>query len=76
MILCITANPAIDVIYEMDELDTNGVNVVDDAYKTPGGKGINVSKVLDLLRADFMVTGFIGGSNGDYVIDKLESAEV
>lgn len=38
MILCITANPAIDVIYEMDELDTNGVNVVDDAYKTPGGK--------------------------------------
>lgn len=76
MILCITANPAIDVIYEMDELDTNGVNVVDDAYKTPGGKGINVSKVLDLLRADFMVTGFIGGSNGDYVIDKLDDVNI
>ena len=76
MILSITSNPAIDVIYEMDELDTNGVNVVDDVYKTPGGKGINVSKVLDLLRADFMVTGFIGGSNGDYVIDKLDDVNI
>lgn len=76
MILCITANPAIDVIYEMDELDINGINTVDDVYKTPGGKGINVAKVLDLLRADFMVTGFIGGSNGDYVIDKLDDVNI
>ncbi len=76
MILCVTTNPAIDVIYKMDDLDVNGINRVDDVYKTPGGKGINVAKVLNLMKADFLVTGFIGGKNGDYVIDKLDDVNI
>lgn len=76
MILCVTTNPAIDVIYQVEKLDINGVNRALDVYKTPGGKGINVSKVLHLLQADVMVTGFIGGSNGDYVIDKLDELNI
>lgn len=75
-ILSTASNPTIDVIYKMDKLDINGMNVVNDVYKTPGGKGINVSKALGSLRADSMVIGFTDGSNGDYVIDESDDMNI
>ena len=38
---------------------------VDKIIKSPGGKGLNVSKVLKQLGADITASGILGGKNGN-----------
>lgn len=65
MIITITCNPAIDkTVYE-------NKTVFD-----IGGKGINVSKVLNNLNTKSIVTGFIGNENKDLVVNDLNSLEI
>ena len=46
MILTVTLNPSIDVSYPLEHLATNTVNRVKNVRKTAGGKGLNVSRVI------------------------------
>lgn len=65
MIITITCNPAIDkTVYE-------NKTVFD-----VGGKGINVSKVLDKLGTKSIATGFIGKDNKDLIINDLNSLNI
>ena len=60
MIITVTCNPAIDkTVYE-------NKTVFD-----IGGKGINVSKVLNELNTKSIVTGFVGKDNMDIIINDL-----
>jgi tagatose 6-phosphate kinase len=38
----------------------------------PGGKGVNVARVAHLLGGPVHATGFVGGSNGQYIETELE----
>lgn len=67
MILTITMNPTVDRTYYLDDLILGQVNRVREKTVTPGGKGINVSKVLRLLDEATTASGFIGGSTGDFI---------
>ncbi len=49
MILTVTCNPALDVTYTVDRLRPGAVHRVRDAFVTPGGKGVNVARVLHQL---------------------------
>ncbi|MBY4836040.1 tagatose-6-phosphate kinase [Streptococcus agalactiae] len=71
MILTVTLNPAIDVSYPLDELQFDTVNRVVDVTKTPGGKGLNVSRVLNEFGETVKATGCIGGESGDFIINHL-----
>ncbi|WP_438839100.1 tagatose-6-phosphate kinase [Streptococcus pluranimalium] len=71
MILTVTLNPAIDVSYPLDELKFDTVNRVVDVTKTPGGKGLNVSRVLNEFGERVKATGCIGGESGDFIINHL-----
>lgn len=71
MILTVTLNPAIDVSYPLDELKCDTVNRVVDVTKTPGGKGLNVCRVLNDFGETVKATGCIGGESGDFIINHL-----
>ncbi|WP_242257622.1 tagatose-6-phosphate kinase [Streptococcus thoraltensis] len=71
MILTVTLNPAIDISYPLNELKFDTVNRVEDVTKTPGGKGLNVSRVLDEFGETVKATGCIGGESGEFIINHL-----
>ncbi len=72
MIYTITFNPSIDYIVQVDNFEIGKVNRVKSDYKYPGGKGINVSRVLNNLRIKSKALGFIGGFTGEYIKNVLE----
>lgn len=70
-ILTLTLNPALDVTYQLEELNPHQVNKVRDKWEDPGGKGINVSKVLAALGQDSLCWTMLGGAIGDHVLELL-----
>ncbi|MCY6483074.1 1-phosphofructokinase [Clostridium aestuarii] len=76
MIYTLTFNPSIDYIVHVKEFKVGEVNRVKKDYKYPGGKGINVSRVLNNLNVKSKALGFIGGFTGEYVKNFLESEGV
>ena len=52
MILTITMNPSVDISYPLEQFKLDTVNRVAKTHKTPGGKGLNVTRVLSQLGDD------------------------
>lgn len=71
MIYTVTLNPSIDFIVRIDEVEIGSVNRMDSDDKFAGGKGINVSRILQRLGYENTATGFIGGFTGQFVNDTL-----
>lgn len=67
MIYTLTLNPSIDYIMELDEFNEGKVNRSNREFKYPGGKGINVSRVLNNLGIKNKALGFIGGFTGTFI---------
>lgn len=76
MIYTVTFNPAIDYVINVDDFKSGLVNRVASDEKFAGGKGINVSRVLNNLGVKSKALGFIGGFTGKFIIDSLESQGV
>ncbi|MGW7515114.1 1-phosphofructokinase family hexose kinase [Streptomyces sp. NPDC054796] len=64
MILTITLNTALDLTYRVPRLDVHGSHRVREVTERPGGKGLNVARVLAALGHRTVVTGFAGGGTG------------
>ncbi|WP_257348987.1 1-phosphofructokinase [Pseudalkalibacillus decolorationis] len=64
MITTVTLNAAIDKTYYIPSFSLNKVNRVASMAQDPGGKGINVAKIVKILQLPLMTTGFLGGYNG------------
>ena len=64
MIYTVTLNPSLDYIMHLDGMNINSVNrsLKEEVY--PGGKGVNVSIVLNNLRVPNKALGFIAGFTG------------
>lgn len=65
MILTVTLNPSIDISYPLDHLQVDDVNRIKNVGRTAGGKGLNVSRVVNELGEDVLATGFVGGHYGE-----------
>lgn len=72
MIYTVTLNPAVDYYLSMDKFIEGELNSLKDAYTLPGGKGINVSKVLKNFGVESITLGFIGGFTGEYIRKNIE----
>ncbi|KRM92637.1 1-phosphofructokinase [Liquorilactobacillus cacaonum] len=72
MIYTVTVNPSIDYIVQLEELTLGEVNRMDYDAKLPGGKGINVSRILRELGQDNVALGFLGGFTGNFVEEALK----
>lgn len=64
MIVVVSLNPALDITHRVDHADWAGVNRPADVHVRPGGKGVNVARVLNALGADVLLTGLAGGASG------------
>jgi tagatose-6-phosphate kinase len=72
MILTITANPSVDISYELEEFKIDDVNRTNEVLKDAGGKGIHVGYVLNEIGANIVHSGFVGGALGEYIKKTLE----
>ncbi len=64
MIYTVTLNPAIDKTAEIPSFAVDAVNRIVRVRKDPGGKGINVSKVIESLGGDSVAYAVLGGDTG------------
>ncbi|MGW4564522.1 1-phosphofructokinase family hexose kinase [Streptomyces sp. NPDC004561] len=71
MILTVTLNTALDITYRVRSLRPHASHRVSDVIERPGGKGVNVGRVLAALGHEVTVTGFAGGATGRAVRDRL-----
>jgi tagatose 6-phosphate kinase len=76
MILTITLNPAIDMSYHLSSFHINEVNRCNRVIKTAGGKGLNVSRVIRCTNERLCATGVLGGTNGQFIRDELDSIQI
>ncbi len=67
MIYTVTFNPAIDYVIYVDDLKTGAVNRAIKEEVFYGGKGINVSVVLQRLGYVSSALGFVAGFTGDAI---------
>ncbi|MEU2955307.1 1-phosphofructokinase family hexose kinase [Streptomyces xanthochromogenes] len=65
MILTVTLNTALDITYRVPALVPHASHRVDEVTERPGGKGLNVARVLAALGHEAVVTGFVGGPSGE-----------
>jgi 1-phosphofructokinase len=76
MIYTLALNPTIDRTFWVDRIDFEEANRVQKECRYPGGKGIDVSRVLTNLEVPNTALGFIGGFVGDELECRLTSEGV
>ena len=73
MIYTVTLNPALDKTVEIPGMALDTVNRITEMRTDPGGKGINVSKVIAKLGGDSRAVGILGGESGRTLEKLLEN---
>ncbi|HAS74998.1 MAG TPA: 1-phosphofructokinase [Clostridiales bacterium UBA8960] len=70
-LITVTLNPAIDKTIEVDCFYLESLNKVASLRHDIGGKGINVSRVLNALGSDSIAVGFVAGGAGHFITQGL-----
>jgi 6-phosphofructokinase 2 len=65
MIATVTLNPSLDKTVSVEKLVVDEANRWTSLRRDPGGKGINVSRVIHELGGETIAYGFIGGFDGE-----------
>lgn len=73
MIVTITMNAAIDKMYAVKRNAPGEVLRVDECVATPGGKGLNVARVIAAMGERSLATGLLGGHSGRWVQEALSA---
>ncbi|CAG0936492.1 tagatose 6-phosphate kinase [Thermoflexales bacterium] len=73
MILCVNPNAAIDKTVVVPAFRLNEIQRPDRVLAFPGGKGCNVARALKLLGESPVVTGWVGGSAGQFIEKGLQA---
>ncbi|MEH7234578.1 1-phosphofructokinase [Bacillus sp. JJ1562] len=76
MIYTVTLNPSIDYFIELDDFKVGELNRIKNDQKSPGGKGINVSTVLQNVGLSSVALGFVGGFTGKFLGDTLTEKNI
>lgn len=73
MIYTVTLNPSLDYIIEVDHGKAGATNRTSSEQLLAGGKGINVSYVLNHLGFESTALGFLGGFVGEEIKRRLDA---
>lgn len=76
MIYTCTITPSLDYTAYLPEFAEGKLNRTSEVFYYPGGKGINVSRVLKRLETSATALGYIGGFTGRYIEDFLKNEGV
>ncbi|AFM40002.1 fructose-1-phosphate kinase [Desulfosporosinus acidiphilus SJ4] len=72
MIKTVTLNAAVDKTVEVQDFRLGAVNRISKLQLDAGGKGINVSKVIQALKGESIALGALAGRNGEFIQAELE----
>lgn len=72
MVYTVTFNPALDYVVQIDEIVPGETNRSNNEHIILGGKGINVSVVLENLGIHSTVMGFCAGFTGKEIIRRVK----
>lgn len=75
MIFTVTLNPALDYYMKVGEISAD-VQQAESTYLDFGGKGINVSVMLQRLGVESRALGFVGGFSGSKLLSLLENQHI
>ncbi|MGO2082256.1 1-phosphofructokinase [Vagococcus sp.] len=76
MIYTVTLNPAVDYVVFVSNFQEDQLNKTEAEYQFPGGKGINVSRILKNLGTPSVNLGFIGGFTGEFINNNLAALDL
>ncbi len=76
MIYTVTFNPAIDYVVYTDNIEQGKTNRTNSEEYHIGGKGINITTVLNNLGVDSIALGFVGGFTGDCIEKGLKDKNI
>lgn len=76
MIYTVTFNPSLDYIVSVDDFQLGLTNRTSSELLLPGGKGINVSMVLDNLGIESTALGFVAGFTGDEIVRRVQKMHI
>ena len=76
MIICVSANPAIDRRLRIEKLEIGAVNRVLTAQSFAGGKAAHVAFAARALNEKVIWIGFTGGANGQEIERQLTDSEI
>ena len=74
MIATVTLNLALDITYTVPAVRRHEANRVTSVHEHAGGKGVNVSRVLNALGRETVVCGLAGGPTGQAIEADLAAA--
>lgn len=73
MIYTCTFNPSVDYQMHTSQIHLGELNRINETAFYPGGKGINVSRVLQELKIPSVALGFAGGFTGEFIKQSLQN---
>ncbi|MFF4168824.1 1-phosphofructokinase family hexose kinase [Streptomyces sp. NPDC001744] len=76
MIVTVTLNTALDLTYRVPALVPRASHRITQVVERPGGKGLNVARVLAALGYETVATGFAGGATGAVLREALAATPV
>ena len=76
MILTITLNPAVDETLTVHQLQLGETNRIKETDIDPGGKGLNVARVVKRLGRPCVAAMLLGGETGHFIRNRLEREAV
>ena len=71
LIYTVTMNPCLDYVVELEQVKLGRTNRAKDTNIRVGGKGINVSLMLNQLNVENKATGFVAGFTGNEITAQL-----
>src|SRR5687768_18619869 len=76
MILTVTLNAAVDKTLAVPNLRLGRRHRTVEQTTMPGGKGVNVARVLKALGQPVIATGLTGGATGTRIVEQLTQLSV
>jgi 1-phosphofructokinase len=73
MILTVTPNPSIDLLYEADHLVWDDANRVEMPRRRAGGQGVNLTRAARTLGGDSVAIALVGGRAGAELTSLLDA---
>ena len=72
MIITVTPNAAVDKTLTVPNFQTGFRHRASESLTLPGGKGVNIARVLKTLGQPAVMTGLVGGRAGQQIVEGLQ----
>lgn len=76
VIVCLSANPSVDKLFEVDHLVSGAIHRPRGFVQVPGGKGLNVARAATALGAEVTAIALLRGHAGKWIEEALAAEGV